>query len=227
MPCRPNRFLGCLLGLCLLATGCEEPLTQPPPEPAIDSAEAVVAALVRAYQQRDPDLLGSILANDADNNAAYLFLLSEPTETGETQWKYAEEARIHKRMFHPEKPPPGDRPVPAEVWLQSLSIALTQNESFSERPDLYTQNGGADGKLDPALWRATDATYAADLFFDLAGDTDYLVECIANFVVIENLQKNEGNTGKFLLFIWEDIDASKPLPSLGAASLGLIKQLYR
>ena len=145
------------------------------------------------------------MANDPDNNAEYLFLLSAPSETGETQWGYLEEVRIHQRMFHPESPPPGDSPVPAEVWLQALTINLSPNEIFSERPDLYSLNGGADGKLDPALWRATDASYGTNLFFDLAGETDYRVEGTANFVVIENLTKDVGDAGKFLIFIWEDV----------------------
>ncbi len=192
--------------LAAVLAGCgEEPQAPQSQAPAIDSPAAVVAALERAYQQRDPDLLAALLANDPDNNARYLFLLSEPSSTGETQWGYLEEVRIHQRMFHPESPGPGDRPVPVEFWLQALSINLTPNEIFSDRPDLYTDATPVPGPLDKNVWRAMDASYGTDLFFDLAGDTDYTVNGTANFVVIENLTKVVGEAGKFLLLIWEDV----------------------
>ncbi len=208
------------LALCL-SSGCifspESGEIPPPPPIVIDSPAKLIDALTRAYQLRDDKLFASLLANDPDNNAEYLFLLSEPSSSGETSWGYLEEVRIHQRMFHPESPPPGDVPVPDAVWLQSLSINLTSNEIFSERPDLYSTNGGADGKLDPALWRAMDASYGTDLFFDLAGDTDYTVNGTANFVVIENLTKDVGDAGKFLLFIWEDVATpTKPAATKGS-----------
>lgn len=206
-----------LLALALsLSSGCifSPPTGEvpPPPDIVIESPAKLIEALTRSYQTRDDRLFASLLANDPDNNAEYLFYLSEPSN-GETQWGYQEEARIHQRMFHPESPLPGDTPVIAENWLQSLSINLTPNEIFSERPDLYSQNGGADGKLDPALWRATDASYGTNLFFDLAGDTDYSVEGTAQFVVIENLTKDVGDAGKFLILIWEDVGGSPTKPS--------------
>ena len=186
---------------------------QPQVQEPIDSPAKLVEALTRAYQQRDDELFATLLAHDPGANAEFLFLLSAPSETGETQWGYAEEVRIHKRMFHPERPIPGDSPVPAEVWLQALTIALAPNETFGERADLYSQDGGADGKLDPALWKATDASYGTNLFFDLAGETDYRVEGTANFVVIENLQKEVGDAGKFLFFIWEDVGSTLEIVS--------------
>ena len=193
------------LATCLWTSCIFSPPTgviPPEPPPIIDSPAAVVSALSRAYQTRDLALFTSLLANDKARGAEYLFLLSAPTDIGETQWGFQEESRIHQRMFKPESPPPGDPPVASELWLQSVTITLTPKESFAERPDLYTTNGGS---LDPAIWRAKDASYTTYVFFDLAG-TDYKVEGEANFIVIEDLTKVVGDTGKFLLYIWEDIN---------------------
>ena len=205
---RHTRHTALLLALATcLWTGCifnpEKGVVPPEPPPVIDSPEAVVSALSRAYQNRDIDLFKSLLANDPDRNAEYLFLLSAPTDLGETQWGYDEEVRIHQRMFNPESPPPGDPPVDAKLWLQSLQITLTRQETFGERTDLYTTNGGS---LDPTIWRAKDARYTTYVFFDLS-ETDYKVEGEALFVVLEDLTKNVGDVGKFLLYIWEDIAA--------------------
>ena len=209
-----TRHTALLLALAMcLWTGCifspEVGEIPPEPPPVIDSPEALVTALSRAYLTRDITLFESLLANDTARGAEYLFLLSAPTDLGETQWGYQEEARIHQRMFKPESPPPGDPPVASQLWLQSVTITLTKQESFAERTELYTTNGGS---LDQAIWRAKDARYTTFVFFDLAG-TDYKVEGEANFVVIEDLTKVVGDTGKFLLYIWEDIDtgpAAKP-----------------
>ncbi len=175
-----------------------------PPGPRLSDPQAVVQALALAYRRRDSDSFASLLAEDPARNAEYLFLLSEPTELGETQWGYGEEARIHQRMFHPESPPPGDPPVPPELWLQEVAITLTPLENFTERVDLYSENGGFDGKLDPMIWRVKDARYSTYVFFDFTG-TDYKVDGEANFVVIEDLTKDIGDAGKFLIYIWEDI----------------------
>ncbi len=209
---RPTALL-LALATCLTA-GCifspDIGKVPPTPPPVIDSPVALINALSRAYLTRDAELFKSLLANNPDRNAEYLFLLSEPTNLGETQWGYQEEARIHQRMFHPEAPPPGDPPVDAELWLQSLTITLTNQETFTERSDLYSENAGLDGKLDPAIWKVTDARYTTYVFFDLLG-TDYKVEGEANFVVLEDLTKDIGDAGKFLIYIWEDISVpTKP-----------------
>ncbi len=191
-----------------LAAGCifspPESILPPTPPPPIDSEEALIEALSRAYLTRNTDLLNSLLANDPDRNAEYFFYLSEATAQGETQWGYTEEVRIHQRMFHPEAPPPGETSPDAALWIEGLTITLTPQESFGERPDLYSDNGGLDGKLDPAIWRVTDARYETYVFFDLVG-TDYKVEGEANFVVLEDLTKVVGDPGKFLIQVWEDI----------------------
>ena len=211
------------LGAAALGTGCEDPVFKAPAPPVIDSPEKVVEALSRAYQNRDVSLFESILAHDTETNADYLFFLSAPTDLGETHWDYAEEMRIHQRMFTPQNPPEGDPPVDPRIWPQSIQITLTRLENFGERTDLYTTQGGP---LDPAIWRAADARYATYVFFDLA-ETAYKVEGKANFVVIEDHRKNNGDAGKYLLSIWEDIPFQPSASILEAMSWSHVKSLYR
>ncbi len=199
------------------------------PSSRLDSPEALIQALARSYLTRDSALFASLLANDPSRNAEYLFLLSEPTPQQETQWGYQEEVRIQIRMFHPESPDPGDPIVPADLWMQSLQITLTPLEPFGERGDLYSENHGLDGKLDPELWKASDARYSTYVLFDLTG-TDYKVEGEANFVVIEDLTKPVGESGKCLLYIWEDLGASAPAGAVAAvesATWSGVKILYK
>ena len=184
--------------------------------------EEVIQALAMAYRNMDRHLLADLLVNDPARNAEYLFLLSAPTDLGETQWDRDEEVRIHHRMFDPGNPPPGDPPVASELWVQSLAIALHPAEPFAERTDLYTTNGGP---LDPAIWRAVDARYSTYVFFDLTG-TDYKVEGQANFVVVEDLTKGLGAAHKFQLYVWEDIEAV-PGVAVTSTTWGLVKGLFR
>ena len=215
--------LGALALLLLLAVACvEDPITPnektPPP---IDSPAAVVRALSRSYQTMDLGLFKSILAHDAGRNASYLFFLSEPTELGETQWDYDEEVKIQRRMFRPDIHVTGEPPVPNERWLSSITINLTQLEPFQERTDLYSTSDpvGADGKLDAAIWKAVDARYGTDVFFDTQGENDFQVTGEANFVVIEDKTTPAGKSGKFLLYIWEDL-RYQPKPEAGVAASG-------
>jgi len=195
----------------LFLSGCifspEQKTIEPPKAPTIKKPEDVISSLSFAYQYRNLDLLQSLLANDPARHAEYLFLLSDPTDQGETQWGYVEEVRIHRRMFKPEDTLPGETPVPPELWLSSISIHLTQSAPFQERTDLYSANGGADGKPDPAIWKISDARYGTDVFFETQGDQspDFQVTGEANFVVIEDKTKQIGDPGKFLLYNWEDI----------------------
>ena len=70
--------------------------------------------------------------------------------------------------------------------------------------------------LDAAKWKVTDAIYSTDVLFDLQGEIDFQVRGQANFVVIEDLTKEIGDDGKFLLLQWNDLDQAKP--SLGLPS---------
>jgi hypothetical protein len=194
----------------LTASGCIfSPKEDPPePPPTIDSSAALIQALADAYRQQNYDAFAGLLATD------YLFVLDEMTMTGETDWDRTTELRIHQRMFDPENIPPGDPPLAAENWLQSVTISLTPEMDFIERTDLYT-TADPPGTLDPTRWRAEVANYGTNVFFQLQGETDYQVTGRANFTVINDLTKQVGDAGKFQILRWEDLGTSKPtVPSV-------------
>ena len=213
-------FLPAALGFLLMVPpGCEDPVRQEQNGPgAPTSADAVVQSLAYSYQHQDFKALRSLLADDKARNAEYVFYLPEPTQFGETQWGHAEEVRLHRRMFDPQDTLEDEPAVPARLWLQSVEIHLTRLEPFEERKDLYSEDHGVDGKLDPDIWNAVDARYGTDVFFDTQSDTDFQVSGEANFVVIEDKTKRAGDSGKFLLYIWEDLGSAPPKPGDGGAS---------
>ena len=213
-----RRRFAWVLVLLLAAFGCgEDPMsTDDSTLPVlIDSPEKVVTALEKAYQSRDHKLLEGLLAHDVAQNAEYVFVLSEPTEKGDTEWGYDTEVRVHRRMFEPQNTPPGELPVPNDLWLQSVDVTLTQQADFVERTDLYSGDGGADGLLDSTKWRAMTARYSTDVFFAMQGDVDYQVTGQADFVIIEDLAKQGSESGRFLLLIWEDRGAPGKSSRLG------------
>ncbi len=219
-----KRLLFLLAFLLLIA--CEEPQKLAPqtPEPPSD----LVAVLAQAYQTRDVELFASLLANDAAGHAEFVFLFEAAHDSGEKQWGRDEEIRLHRRMFHPELPAPGEPPLPANRWLDRIVIQFTPLEPFRERPDLYSENGGEDGKLDSRRWRAADARHATYMLFQ-GQDTDYLSRGESNFVVVEDLTKQAGDPGKFLLYMWEDLcRPAKPEPrGIERLCLNVVKEWYR
>jgi hypothetical protein len=182
--------------------------------PIVDE-KTLVSNLEAAYQRRDYNKFKTLFSNPTTPIPAeptYQFLLSEP-QNNETAWGYPEEMRIHRRMFRPEDPQPGETPVAPELWLQSVDITLTQQTDFVERTDLYKSPSNPSG-LDPVQWSATEGTYVTYVFFQLAGNTDYQVNGHANFVVIQDKTKTNADPGKWLLYRWEDLlhkpSAAKP-----------------
>ena len=231
---RRIRCVGTLALLLMIAGACDDDQTGPidknPTPVPITSPEAVVKALSTSYQHRDLALFKSILAHDVGRNASYVFFLSEPTELGETQWGNDEEVKIERRMFDPQVEVIEESLVPPQLWLSAISINLTQLEDFVEREDLYSANHGVDGKLDPDIWKAVDARYGTDVFFDTQSDNDFQVSGEANFVVIEDKTKRAGDSGKFLLYIWEDLGSATPKPGdrgTSAMTWTSMKRLYR
>jgi hypothetical protein len=222
--------------VALAVAACEPEVLKPitPSTPPPDSPEAVVTVLERAYEKRSLTLLGSILAVDPARNAVFHFQLSEPTDRGELEWDHDEEVRIHSRMFRPADHVADPTPVPRNFWLRSVSVQVRQLEPFAEVPDFYSDDHGKDGKLDPALWKAVGARYQTEAFFDTAGDTDYQVDCVVRFVIIEDLDKRLGDRGKFLLYRWVDA-LSQANPGIGRMPTGAvapivwssIKRIYR
>lgn len=219
--------------LVLLASACLEPvpIQQDAGPIVVDSPAAVVTALERAYEKRDLALLSSVLAHDADRNAAYVFYLHGPSDASETAWTYAEEVRIHRRMFDPTRSATGEPPVPRDLWQAGAAVSFRQITPFEERFDLYSADAGADGKLDPAIWRVTDARYSTEGLFRMKSENDYLIQGDADLVVLEDLTRGAGEDGKFCLYAWEDLGvAEKPAPGPAAileATWSTWKRLYR
>lgn len=174
----------------------------------------LIANLALAYQHRNYDEFANLLPT-AENNVQYFFFLSAPLEDGTTNWGATEELRIHRRMFNPENPLPGETPVPQELWLQSITISLTPIREFVERPDLYASQTNPSG-LDPAKWKVTEAEYHAEILFDTQTETDYRVDGKANFIVINDLTKTAGQDRKFLIYRWEDLGTYTPKPTAPA-----------
>jgi len=165
--------------------------------------EELIQNLVVAYQTCDYTVFENLFPN-ADDNAPYLHVLSEPLPSGQTSWDLTEELRIFRRMCNPENPLPGETPVPEDLWLQSVTITLTQIGSFAERPDLYESPSNPDG-LESNMWKAMECTYHVNVLFVTQSTTDYRVDGRANFVVIENRTKASGEDRKFLIYRWEDL----------------------
>jgi len=217
------------LGIGMLA--CDDPakVTQTPPPPTCDncftSQDALIQGLAAAYRGRDYQRFEALFTAAADS-ADYYYFLNEPVG-GVTNWDATEELRLHRRMFTPQNPLPGETPVPSELWLNAITITLDQvAASWVERTDLYRSEVNPLG-LDPFHWRATEAEYHADVLWATQGYTDYRVNGYTNFVVIEDLQKPAGTARKFLIYRWEDLGNFLPKISNEPATWGRVKSLYK
>jgi hypothetical protein len=206
--------------LTLAPIGCvfnPKPDEQPPCTDCVQgpakTPEELIQKLKDAYQARSFPEFAALLPTD--DLAPYRFFLNEPLPGGETSWDRIVELRIHRRMFDPENLDPGEPPVPQELWLVDVSISLSLQNEFTERTDLYIENGG---ELDHDRWNAFEGQYHAVIFFDTQSDTDYRVDGRANFVVIEDKTKASGTAGKFLIYRWEDLGSFKPTVAAAAAT---------
>jgi hypothetical protein len=108
-----------------------------------------------------------------------------------------------------------------EYWLVGIYISLTQSAEFRERTDFYESFTNPTG-LSPTRWKVTDAVYATDVFFDTQ-DTDFQATGRANFVVIEDLERQLGADGKFLLLQWNDLGTNAKATQ---ATWSGVKSLY-
>lgn len=166
------------------------------------SPAELVAALQTAYQSRDFALLSALLS-DAPG-AQFEFEGVTPPAPPANSWGREEERRIHLRMFDPAAIPPGDAPLPAELWMSSIDASFVQTSPFVDRPDLYRDPLGNRAGLDPSRWRAHAAEFATIAFFETQGETDYRVDARVLFVVIEDLAPGAGPAKKFRLYRWEE-----------------------
>lgn len=222
-----SRCLAWLAASTILAvTACNlqlEPTRRPgavekPAPAAVPAPHSIVAALELAYEARDQARFEALLAED------FLFI---PDKIG--SWGRVEETSIHRRMFDPAGTPPSDPPVPPDLWLQSVDATLTPVTKFAERPDLYASPSNPGG-LDPAIWYVADATYSTYVFFQMQGDTDYLVEGQASFVVMVERAAPFGVSLRSYLYRWEDLGSvAQELQRTASAqaSWSDVKGLYR
>jgi hypothetical protein len=201
------------LGLSLVALivlGCCNAPTKPPPSippPEPTSPAEFIQGLAKAYEHRDIQAFETLFPQP-EAGTPYLYFLSEALPNGQTNWDLAQELYIHHRMFEPEKVSPGESPVPDQLWLQAISIALTPVGSFAERPDLYRSPANPNG-IDPERWQAVEGQYQADIVFDMTSGVDYRVrDDKLNFVVLDLRERPAGEPGKYFLYRWEDLGAS-------------------
>ena len=188
----------CVLGLCSLP-GCEETASLPDPDPPpYIEPETVIMALARAYNTQDTDLLATLLASEP--GAAFRFVPCGPS-SGETSSGLGEDRGSAATTPFPWTPPLPPSPLPQE-WTRTVNFLPL--ESWGERPDLYSADGGLDGNLDPRRWRAGDARHVTYTSYDL-NDIDYMVEGEANFVIIRDLTKQPSDPGGLLLYMWEEL----------------------
>jgi hypothetical protein len=175
------------------------------------SESDLIAKFTEVYRRRDFDLFATLFSTEADS-AEFFFFLNEPAGAN---WDLTEELRIHRRMFKPEDPLPGESPVPLDLWLFRIDIQIAARTAWVERPSLY-RSASNPGGLDPARWRAREAQHNAFVFFKMSGQTDYSVDGLENFIVIEDLQRTAGEDRKFLLYRWEDLGSPERI-SAGVA----------
>lgn len=210
----------------LLMLGCgDDPVTPPvkPPTPPT-SPSALISTFSTVYQTRNYDRFSNLFST-AEDSAAYLFFLDAGGPP--PYWDLTEELRIHRRMFMPEWPLPGETAVDPNLWLASIDIHLELQTEWSERVDLYRSGTNPNG-LDPAHYKVTDAQYHTYVLFTTQGPTSYQVNGRANFVVVENLRKAVGEDRKFLIYRWEDLGAlTQAKLNMAPASWGHFKRLYR
>jgi len=221
-----RRFLiAALAGVFVV--GC---MTKSEPEPNLPDldpplAEDLVQALAGAYLTLDHTKLASLLA------PGFTFHRNAPDpQTGELFWDRDTELRIHQRMFDPEEIPSSDTPLADEFWLQSVNITLTPEATFTERLDLYT-TADPPGPIDPTLGLVEEAPYGINIFLQLQGEDDYLIQGRAYVVLLTDLSKAVTDPGKFLLYRIEDFGSTQVV---GNTTQGVIegtwtsvKEIYR
>jgi hypothetical protein len=188
---------GSALGAVLvLIVGCRDPIELPTSD-APSSEDMLIENLAQAYRARDAELLASLLARDPARNAEFRFIRSAPAPGANASWGIDTETRVHQRMFHADH-------------MKRIEIELRRESTFTERFDLYSEDQGRDGKLDPAVWRAVDARYVTTVFFETPGVDDYFVDSVANFVIIEDRTKPADANTRFHVLVWEDLCSSGP-----------------
>jgi len=188
----------------LVLTGCGEDPTTPPGEgQTVDDDASFVVSLAQVYASRDPSRFEAMLANLPDANAVFTFTVTDRTGSTQNVWDVHTEMDIHRRMFRPNEIPANDPPLDSYLRLDAVTVSLSPLSGFSERADLY-RSAANPGGVDAAIWRVTSARYKTNVFFEPQGNTSFVVDGEADFVVLENLEKSIGDDGKFLLLSWSE-----------------------
>lgn len=168
-------------------------------------ADSLIATLAQAYSELDYDCYASLFADEAQHGVDFRFVLFEPNAAGEREWGYAEEMRIHRRMFRPDALQPGDGQVPPHLRVRSIECRLAPMRCFAERFDLYRSEMDPTAPLDRHRWRAVDAEYTTSVVWHLEIGAELRIAGYARFVVIEDRTAPAGAPAKLLLYRWEDL----------------------
>lgn len=168
-------------------------------------ADSLLLTLARAYSDLDDDCYASLFADEARHGVDFRFVLFEPNAAGEREWGYAEEMRIHRRMFRPDALLPGDGEVPPHLQVRSIDCTLVPQRSFRERFDLYRSEMDPAAPLDRHRWRAAEAEYRTAVVWHLETGATFRIAGFARFVVIEDRTLPADAPGKLLLYRWEDL----------------------
>ena len=184
---RSLRFALFLLPATLAWLACsEDPLAPPTSDGLIVASDsALVDTLAAVYRERDATKLSAMLA-DRDG-VEFVFVGSMFGRN--MHWGAERERRIHRRMFDPTHILPGEPPVPADHWLDGLSLSMTRISSFAERHDMYFDPTTNPHGLDRARWRITAATYRVGLRVYVAAMDFYPVSGRVTFIVVEDLER--------------------------------------
>ncbi len=216
----PRHFFALIsvpLWIGVAVTGCNHHVADPPIIiGGIQSEAELINRLKTAYQKRDYDTFATLFHPD------YQFFLNEAQPDGTTLWGLTDELRIHQRMFHPQGTIP---PVPPELWIVSIDVTLVARDAFRDVPSAYLGPENPTG-FARENFAVTQADYAASIFFQTQGQTQYRVDGVASFVVVNDLSKVLGDDGKFLIYRWEDLGTFASSSKSQTTWTG-VKSLYR
>lgn len=206
-----------------VALACGEDPTAPENIPTVVDEVSLIAALAEAYASMDAARFESHLANEPGANAVFEFTMSSQSAVHDT-WPVETETSLHRRMFRPSEIPSSDPPLSPELWLTSVDVTLVRQTDFVERHDFY-QASSNPGGVDEARWRVTSADYVANVHF-LASGTNFAVQDgDAEFIVIEDRERETGDPGKFRLLAWNELCLGQSIRT--SECWGTVKALYR
>ncbi len=200
----PRQFLALVcvsLWSSVAVTGCRNPdspliVCKSCWQAAARNEDELIGQLKAAYQHRDYDSFGEAL------HPGYQSDFSRPD--GTTSWGLTQELRIHRRMFRPEDVRPDEHPVPPDLYLASVDITLTARDSFRDATAYYFDPVTNPGGFHRESFTVTQAVYQASVFFQTQGETQYRADGAETFVVVNDLSKPVGASGKFLLYRWQE-----------------------